>query len=63
MASRYLSGRTLLDRIACLRESGAGLPVVDVLRIAIEIASGLEHLHGCRILYRDLQPCNVLFDE
>ena len=32
-------------------------------RIAVEIASGLEHIHGRRILYRDLQPRNVLFDE
>jgi len=61
MVSRYLSGGTLLDRIA--RESGTGLPVDSILRIATEIASGLEHIHGRRILYRDLQPRNVLFDE
>jgi serine/threonine protein kinase len=63
MVSRYLSGGTLLDRIADSRESGAGLPVEEILRIAIEIASGLEHIHGRRIMYRDLQPRNVLFDE
>ena len=63
MVSRYLSGGTLLDRIVDSRESGTGLPVEDILQIAIEIASGLEHIHGRRILYRDLQPCNVLFDE
>ena len=63
MVSRYLSGGTLLDRIADSRESGTGLPVEDILRIATEIASGLEHIHGRRILYRDLQPRNVLFDE
>ena len=63
MVSRYFSGGTLLDRIADSRESGTGLPVEEILRIAIEIASGLEHIHGRRILYRDLQPRNVLFDE
>jgi serine/threonine protein kinase len=63
MVSRYLSGGTLQDRIASSRESGTGLPVEDILRIAAEIASGLEHIHGRRILYRDLQPRNVLFDE
>jgi serine/threonine protein kinase len=62
MVSRYLSGGTLLDRIASSRESG-GLPAEDILRIAAEIARGLEHIHGRRILYRDLQPRNVLFDE
>ena len=63
MVSRYLSGGTLLDRIADSRESGTGLPVEQILKIAIEIACGLEHIHGRRILYRDLQPRNVLFDE
>jgi serine/threonine protein kinase len=63
MVSRYLSGGTLQDRIASSRESSKGLPVEDILRIATEIARGLEHIHGRRVLYRDLQPRNVLFDE
>ena len=63
MVTRYLSGGSLHDLIARSRESGGGLPVESILRIAIEIASGLEHIHGRRILYRDLQPRNVLFDE
>ena len=63
MVTRYLSGGSLRDRIVRSRESGEALPVEDILRIAVEIASGLEHIHGRRILYRDLQPCNVLFDH
>jgi serine/threonine protein kinase len=63
MVSSYLSGGTLRDRIARSQESGDGLPVDSILRLAIEIASGLAHIHGRRILYRDLQPRNVLFDE
>jgi serine/threonine protein kinase len=63
MVSRYLSGGNLTERIASSRESGIGIPLDRILRIAIEIASGLEHIHRRRILYRDLQPRNVLFDE
>jgi serine/threonine protein kinase len=63
MVSRFLSGGTLRDFIELSQESCEGLPVDSILRIAIEIASGLEHIHGRRILYRDLQPRNVLFDE
>jgi serine/threonine protein kinase len=63
MVSSYLSGGTLRDRIARSQESGEGLPVDSILQLAIEIASGLAHIHGRHILYRDLQPHNVLFDE
>ncbi len=63
MVSRYLSGGTLRDLIASSQEAGEGLSVESILRLSIEIALGLEHIHGRRILYRDLQPRNVLFDE
>ncbi len=63
MVTRYLSGGSLHDLIVQSGESGGRLPVKSILRIATEIASGLQHIHGRRILYRDLQPRNVLFDE
>jgi serine/threonine protein kinase len=63
MVSRYLSGGSLQDLIVQWAESGRGLPVEIIVRIATEIASGLAHIHRRGILYRDLQPRNVLFDE
>ena len=63
MTTRYLSGGSLKDLIADSRKSGQWLPVDEVLRISAEIANGLAHIHGCRILYLDLQPKNVRFDQ
>jgi serine/threonine protein kinase len=63
MVSRYLSGGTLQDLIARRQDIGENLPLDTILRISTEIASGLEYIHGRRILYRDLQPHNVLFDD
>jgi serine/threonine protein kinase len=64
MVTRYLTGGRLADRIGkSKKESGIGLPVEDVFRLSIELAYGLAYIHSCGILYLDLQPRNVLFDE
>lgn len=64
MVTRYLTGGSLRDLIRSSREqSGGGLPVEDIFRLSIELAYGLAHIHDRRILYLDLQPHNVLFDE
>src|ERR1700677_1180560 len=64
MVTRYLTGGSLHDRIMSSRgQSGDGLPVEDIFRLSIELAYGLAHIHQRHILYLDLQPRNVLFDE
>jgi serine/threonine protein kinase len=64
MVTRYLTGGRLADRIErSKKESGTGLPIEDIFRLSIELAYGLAHIHSCGILYLDLQPRNVLFDE
>jgi formylglycine-generating enzyme required for sulfatase activity len=49
-----LEGRTLAERL----QQGP-LAVREALRIAIEVAKGLEHAHARGVLHRDLTPGNV----
>jgi serine/threonine protein kinase len=63
MVSRYLSGGSLQDAIEAAKAEGEPIPVERVLRYALQLARALEHIHGCRIVYRDLQPRNVLLDS
>jgi serine/threonine protein kinase len=64
MVTRYLTGGRLSIQIQqSKQESGTGLPIEDVFRLSIELAYGLAYIHSCGLLYLDLQPRNVLFDE
>jgi serine/threonine protein kinase len=63
MATRYLPGNRLEDLIASLREKDEFLPAQRILQLSVELADGLAYIHQCRLLYRDLQPHNILFDE
>ena len=63
MATRYLPGERLEDLLASLQEVGDVLAVPRILQLSAELADGLAYIHQCRLLYRDLQPHNILFDE
>jgi len=55
IATEYLPGRPLSEVIG-----GAGLPVAEALRLALQIAAGLAHAHARGIIHRDIKPSNVL---
>lgn len=63
MVNRFLPGGSLQDVIVHSRDYGRGLPIDRILQIAKHIAGGLLYIHENGVVYRDLQPRNVRFDE
>jgi len=53
-----VGGGTLADRLDHGPQS-----VEDAIRVGIDLARGLEHLHRRGVLHRDVKPSNVLFDH
>jgi tetratricopeptide (TPR) repeat protein len=52
----YVEGETLRDRLTRERQ----LPVAVALRLACDVAEGLEHAHRHGIVHRDIKPENIL---
>src|SRR3954464_6416158 len=55
----YLQGESLRARLTREKQ----LPVADAIRIASEIASGLDYAHRNEVIHRDIKPDNVLFHD
>mmetsp|Transcript_75386 Transcript_75386/g.110470 ORF Transcript_75386/g.110470 Transcript_75386/m.110470 type:complete len:202 (+) Transcript_75386:124-729(+) len=55
----YASGGDLADFLKKSRKQGP-LEQMRVVKIVEQVLSGLEHVHGKKLLHRDIKPANVL---
>ena len=55
----YVRGESLRARMTRERQ----LPIEDALRIAVQVASALEHAHQHGVVHRDVKPENILLEE
>ncbi|MFO0843259.1 MAG: protein kinase [Gemmataceae bacterium] len=59
LAMPYLPGEGLDRRLRRDKEAGRAMPVVEAIRIARQIASGLARAHAQGLIHRDIKPNNV----
>ena len=55
MVTEYVEGQTLRDRL----DHGA-MPIVELIHVAVQIASALAAAHERGVLHRDIKPENVM---
>jgi WD40 repeat protein/tRNA A-37 threonylcarbamoyl transferase component Bud32 len=58
LVMEYIAGVTLADRI-----KGGPLALPEILRIGLQVASGLAAAHGQGVIHRDVKPANILLEN
>ncbi len=58
----YAPGGNLADHIKKARSRGKLMPIVDIVKIGLDVADGLSILHAREVVHRNLKPSNILFD-
>jgi serine/threonine protein kinase len=57
-----LQGQTLRDRLLG-SQSGTGLPLEELLDIALQVRGGLQAAHERGIIHRDIKPANIFLTD
>ncbi|MGD0136657.1 MAG: protein kinase, partial [Bryobacteraceae bacterium] len=58
LVMELLQGQTLRDRLAA-GQGSTGLPLEELIKIALQVSSGLQAAHERGIIHRDIKPANI----
>src|SRR5262249_51772039 len=59
LVMRFIAGQSLEDKIC----QAGPLQLPEILRIGVQIASGLAAAHGQGLIHRDIKPANILLED
>ena len=60
LVMEYAGGGTLEGSLRRARETSTLLDEAWVLDCLLQLCSGVNYLHACRVLHRDIKPANIL---
>ena len=63
IAMELLEGETLRDRLAAVADATEEVALDELLRIATQVADGLEAAHEQGIIHRDIKPANIFLTK
>ena len=62
MVMEFIPGETLQERLRRLNSQKRTLPLVDVVRFAINLCDALDYAHQRGMIHRDIKPANIMLD-
>jgi serine/threonine protein kinase len=63
MVMELLEGNTLRARLNEYRTRGERMPLVEVLRILVDVLNGLGYAHTEGVIHRDIKPANIMLTK
>ncbi|NHZ72115.1 MAG: protein kinase [Aquificales bacterium] len=62
MVLEFIPGETLAEKLAALNEADMSLPLIESVRIAINLCDAVAYAHQRRMIHRDIKPANIMLN-
>lgn len=63
MVMEFVAGETLRQALDRLNKAGRQMPLVEVMKYALNLGEAIEYAHQRNVIHRDIKPANVILDK